>query len=107
MDIAFAEEEDCAIYRAWVVVTAHDRVHKLHKSESEEQIWNRILMVFEALDGNRIRRSSNDIKMRKNALDKEIDKLEDEERFVRNAFPWWTYEKRVSISVTPTHINKS
>ncbi|XP_026410132.1 cysteine-rich receptor-like protein kinase 25 [Papaver somniferum] len=44
MVIPFSQEEDCDIYRAWDVVTTHDRNHSLHKSESEEPLWNRILM---------------------------------------------------------------
>ena len=100
MNIAFAEEEDCAIFRAWVVVDAHDRHHRLHKHETKEQYWGRVLMVFEALDGNRIHRSSSDIKERQKFLFDEIQKLVKEENFAHDAFPSWKYQKRVSLFIT-------
>ena len=103
----FAEQEDCAIYRAWVVVDAHDRVHGLHKHESEEQYWGRVLMVFEALDGNRNQRSANDIKERQKIIDDEIQKLVDEERSAHTNKPSWKNDKRVSIFTPTPHINIS
>ena len=107
MSIAFVEEEDCVIYRAWVVVDGHDRDHGLHKFESDEQYWGRLLMVFAALDGNQNQRSANDITERQQFLHDEIQKLVEEEHFAHNTYPSWKYQKRVSVFITPTHTNIS